>query len=78
MADYEEMELGIDALHTDLSEEALKAAFKGLNGIHGVRLVRAGGAHIIYNPLGITPEEIRTVVRQAGFAIDTSQKTGEL
>lgn len=78
MAQYKEIELGIGGLDTDGSEEFLKNALKGVLGIHAVRLVRGGGAHIIYNPLGITPAEIYETVRRAGFALDTSQMTGEL
>ncbi len=77
MAGFKELELGIGSLDAESTEETLRNALKGLNGIHGARLVR-GGAHIIYNPLGITPEEIYQTVRRAGFAIDTSQSTGEL
>lgn len=76
MAEFKELELGLGDLDTEPAEERLRGALKGLRGIHAARLVK-GGAHITYNPLGITPDEIREVVRRAGFAIDTSQKTGE-
>ena len=75
--DYEELELGIGGLDSIEAEEKLASALRGLHGIHGVRLVR-GGAHIIFNPLGITRDEICAEVRRAGFALDTIQKTGEL
>ncbi len=78
MAEFEELELGIGGLDSEVAEERLAGILKNLHGIHGVRLVRGGGAHIIFNPLGITREEICATVRQAGFALDTTQKTGEL
>ncbi len=78
MSAYEELELGIGGLDSDVAEEKVAALLRNLHGIHGVRLVRGGGAHIIFNPLGITKEEICATLRQAGFALDTNQKTGEL
>ena len=77
MSAFEELELGIGGLDSETAEEKLAGVLRDLHGIHGVRLVR-GGAHIIFNPLGISREEICTAVRRAGFALDTTQKTGEL
>lgn len=73
---YKELELGIEGLDSNAAEETLQNALKGLQGIHAARVVR-GGVHVTYNPLGITPQEIRDSVRRAGFAVDTSQGTGE-
>jgi hypothetical protein len=73
---YKELELGIEGLKTEEAELTLQTALKGLQGIHAARMVR-GGVHVTYNPLGITPQEIRESVRRAGFAVDTSQGTGE-
>lgn len=77
MSEFNELELGIGGLDSPEAEERLAAVLKGLNGVHGVRLV-TGGVHVIYNPAGITSEEIMATVRQAGFALDYHQKTGEL
>lgn len=78
MSVFAELELGIGGLDTLEAEEHLAHVLKNLNGVHSVRLVKGAGAHVIYNSVGITPEEIITTVRQAGFALDTHQKTGEL
>ena len=72
-----ELELGIGGLKSDFAEETLRDALGRLRGIRAARVVR-GGVHVTYNPLGITPREIRGSVRRAGFAVDTSQMTGEL
>jgi hypothetical protein len=45
---------------------------KNMNGVHTARITR-NGVHIIYNPHGITPEEIANAVRQAGLTIAYKQ-----
>lgn len=74
---YKELELGIEGLDTEAAGVTLRTALKGLKGIHAARVV-TGGVHVTYNPLGITPQEIREAVRRVGFAVDTSQGTGEM
>jgi hypothetical protein len=74
---FEELELGIGGIDSITTEERLAEVLRNLTGIHSVLIAR-GGAHIIFNPLGISKEEICATVRQAGFALDTTQKTGEL
>lgn len=76
MSDYMELELAIDDLDTEEAEETVRNTLKNLRGIHGARIVR-GGVHVIYNPLGITPEEIMDEVRRLGFTVDTWQVTGQ-
>ena len=76
MAEFKEIELTIDDLDTEEAEEVLQDALEGLNGIHSARMV-LGGVHVVYNPLGITAEEIVNVVRRAGFTVDTYQVTGD-
>jgi hypothetical protein len=73
MSDYLELELAIDDLDSEPAEEVLRNALKDLPGIHGARLLR-GGVHIIYNPLGISPEAIMDEVRRAGFTVNYLQR----
>ena len=72
-----ELELAIDDLETEEAEELVRNALKDLTGIHGARIVR-GGVHVIYNPLGVTPDEIIDEIRRCGFTVDTWQVTGQL
>ncbi|MEI6351819.1 MAG: hypothetical protein WCP06_12030 [Verrucomicrobiota bacterium] len=74
MAEFKEIELTIDDIDTEEAEEVLQDALEGLNGIHSARIA-LGGVHIVYNPLGITADEIVEVVRRAGFTVDTLQET---
>jgi len=74
---HKELELGVEDLESELEEERLAELLKGLHGVHGVRLVRGGGVHILYNPLGITADELCETVRRSGFTVKTRQATGE-
>lgn len=68
----EELDLMIPDMDYEGAAEEVKAALEALPGIRAVRLVE-GGALIRYNPVGIGPEEIRTVIRQAGYRASTFQ-----
>ena len=67
------MELEINDLSDEADEERLKAILHGMNGVHTARITKSG-VHIIYNPLGITPEEIARAVHQAGFTVNYQQR----
>jgi len=72
MSDFKEVELEIDDLSDGVAEERLKSILHGMNGVHTARITQSG-VHIIYNPLGVTPEEIARTVHQAGFTVDYHQ-----
>lgn len=72
MAEFKELELETFDLSEEAEEARLQEMLKRLNGVHMARITR-NGVHIIYNPSGITPEEIEGAVRQAGFHIDYEQ-----
>lgn len=74
----EELDLAIPDMDTDGAEERVKVALEKIPGIQSVRLLQRG-AFIRYNPIGITKEEITTLIRRAGFRASTFQdsKSGE-
>ncbi|MDB6148675.1 MAG: hypothetical protein JWQ44_123 [Chthoniobacter sp.] len=65
-------------MDTDTAEERVKVALEKIPGIQAVRLVQRG-AFIRYNPIGITKEEICTLIRRAGYRASTFQdsKSGD-
>ena len=72
MSEFKELELEINDLSDELAEEKLRAILNKMNGVHTARITHSG-VHIIYNPHGITPEEITQTVRHAGFTVNYSQ-----
>ena len=74
MSDFKELELEINDLTEEAAEEQLKAVLRQMNGVHTARITQSG-VHVIYNPLGITPEEVVRAVEQAGFTVDYTQLT---
>lgn len=72
MSLFQELAFEINDLSDEVAEERLQSILRNLNGVHTARITQSG-VHIIYNPHGITPEEITRTVRQAGFTIDLSQ-----
>lgn len=72
MSDFKELELEIDDLDVEGAEERLRAILQKMNGVHTARITQSG-VHVIYNPHGITPEEITRTVHQAGFRVDYQQ-----
>jgi len=72
MSDFKELELEINDLSDEGAEERLKTILHGMNGVHTARITQSG-VHIIYNPLGVTLEEIAHAVHQAGFTVDYQQ-----
>ena len=73
MSEFKELGLEINDLSDESAEDHLKSILQNMNGVHTARITQSG-VHIIYNPLGITSEEIVQTVRQAGYTIDLSQK----
>jgi len=72
MADFKELEFETFDLSDESEQTRLQGMLKALNGVKMARITR-NGVHIMYNPLGITPEEIAAAVRQAGFNIAYAQ-----
>ena len=72
MSEFKELELEINDLGDELVEERVRAILAKINGIHTARITQTG-VHIIYNPLGITPDEIIRMMLQSGFKIDYQQ-----
>lgn len=72
MSEFKELEFETFDLNEEAEQARLQGMLKNLNGVHMARITR-NGVHIIYNPLGITPEEIEGAVRQAGFKIAYEQ-----
>ncbi|GEM_PF-4334956 len=68
MSEFKELELETIDLSEAAEEERLQSILQNMNGVHTARITR-NGVHLIYNPKGITPEEIVNAVRQAGFTI---------
>lgn len=68
MSEFKELELETFDLSEEAEQERLQYMLKDMNGVHAARITR-NGAHLIYNPKGITPEEIVNAVKQAGFKI---------
>ena len=74
-APLEQVEFGIN----DVNSEAAQNAVRDLNGVREVQFV-GGGAVVTYNPIGITKEEICTVIRRSGYRATeiTSEVRSEL
>jgi len=72
MSEFKELELEINDLSDEMAEERLQSILQNMNGVHIARITQSG-VHVIYNPLGITPEEIAHTVEQAGFTVDYKQ-----
>jgi hypothetical protein len=72
MSDFKELELEINDIGDEVAEENLRAVLRQINGVHTARIT-ATGVHVIYNPLGVTWQEITNTVRQAGFKVDYQQ-----
>jgi len=68
MSEFKELELETFDLNGESEQVRLLEMLKALNGVHMARITR-NGVHMIYNPQGITPEEIAGAVRQAHFNI---------
>jgi len=72
MSDFKELELEINDLSDEAAEEHLRTVLHRINGVHTARIT-ASGVHVIYNPHGVTPEEITRTVNRAGFTVDYKQ-----
>ena len=72
MSDFKELELEINDLSDETAEEHLRTVLHRINGVHTARIT-ASGVHVIYNPHGVTPEEITRTVNRAGFTVDYKQ-----
>jgi len=72
MSNFAELELEINDLSDEMAEELVRSVLSKMNGVHTARITQSG-VHVIYNPLGVTPEEITRTVEQTGFTIDYKQ-----
>lgn len=72
MSEFKELELEIKSPIDEAAEEKLRTLLHRINGVHTARIA-ASGVHVIYNPLGVTPEEILHTVYQAGFTVNYTQ-----
>lgn len=72
MSEFKELELEIKSPIDEAAEEKLRSLLHQINGVHTARIT-ASGVHVIYNPLGVTPEEIINTVYQAGFTVNYTQ-----
>ncbi len=68
MSEFKELEFETFDLSEEAEQERLHTMLKDMNGVHTARITR-NGVHIIYNPKGITPEEIAGAMRNVGFKI---------
>jgi hypothetical protein len=62
----EQAEFDINDANTDAAHTAICDAVNGLNGVREVQFV-GGGVVVTFNPIGITKEEICTVIRRSGY-----------
>ena len=62
----EQAEFDINDANTDAAHRAICDAVNGLNGVRDVQFV-GGGVVVTFNPIGITKEEICTVIRRSGY-----------
>jgi hypothetical protein len=76
-APNEELDLMIPDMDSAETETSVQSVLQRLPGIQAVRIIQRG-AWIRYNPLGISPDEICTAIRQSGFraSIFQDSKTG--
>src|SRR4051794_25808421 len=56
----------INDWNTEVAHKAVCDAVNGLNGVREVQFV-GGGVVVTFNPIGITKEEICTVIRRSGY-----------
>jgi hypothetical protein len=62
----EQAEFDINDANTEAAHRAICDAVNGLNGVREVQFV-GGGVVVTFNPIGITKEEICTVIRRSGY-----------
>jgi len=62
----EQAEFDINDANTDAAHQAICDAVNGLNGVREVQFV-SGGVVVTFNAIGITKEEICTVIRRSGY-----------
>src|SRR3954468_7729340 len=62
----EQAEFDINDANTEAAHRAICDAINGLNGVRAVQFV-GGGVVVTFNPIGITKEEICTVIRRSGY-----------
>lgn len=76
-APAEELDLMIPDMDSAETETSVQSVLQRLPAIQAVRIIQRG-AWIRYNPLGISPDEICTAIRQSGFraSIFQDSKTG--
>jgi len=72
MATFKELELEINDLSEEAVEQQMQAVLRQINGVHTARITQSG-VHVIYNPHGITSQELLRTVQQAGFTVDYAQ-----
>jgi hypothetical protein len=65
-APLEQAEFDINDANTEVAHRAICDAVNGLNGVREVQFV-GGGVVVTFNPIGITKEEICTVIRRSGY-----------
>lgn len=66
---FEELEIGINDVNSLPAEELLRATLKDLPAVRAARIT-LGGTVISYNPVGISPDQIRQAIERAGFTVD--------
>src|SRR5213592_3201048 len=62
----EQAEFDINDADSEVAHRAICDAVNGLNGVREVQFV-GGGVVVSFNPIGITKEEICTVIRRSGY-----------
>src|SRR3954462_6350022 len=62
----EQAEFDINDANTEAAHRAICDAVNRLNGVREVQFV-GGGVVVTFNPIGITKEEICTVIRRSGY-----------
>jgi len=67
----QELEVSINDLDSS-NAEPIVSALKSVPGIRAARVV-TGGIFVSYQPVGITPEQIRTEIERAGYTVDGMQ-----
>jgi hypothetical protein len=76
-APAEELDLMVHDMDSAETETRVQGVLQKLPAIQAVRIIQRG-VWIRYNPLGISPDEICTAIRQSGFraSIFQDSKTG--
>jgi hypothetical protein len=76
-APLEQVEFDINDADSEPAHRAICDAVNGLNGVREVQFV-GGGVVVTFNPIGITKEEICTVIRRSGYrATEITSSPGE-